>query len=306
MALHPRSHKIFAIRENCPHTPGKMRNSIKKSFYKASRQSWTRKARRKSLVFGLCYHRFEKEVGDDPVPGMAITPELFRLHVETLQEIGTFISIADAMEPSEEEGIRFVLTFDDGYRDNYEILLPILKEYNVPACIYITTDFVRKKITQLPHDAAVGFSPKALTSGQIQKLAASPLVTIGCHSATHKRLDDFWRKVWDEELVSSDQWLEETIGEEVMDFAFPYGQATDLVWHSARKYLIDTGYRSVVSNFGGANRPVIEDTFELDGKTLYHLMRVPMPAISDPNQIVGWTMGMANPLERFLPKRYLN
>ena len=283
-----------------------MRSTLKRAFYRANHQKFVRRAERKSLTVGLCYHRFEKAPGDDPVPGMAISPSLFRAHLETLNNIGTFVSIQEALTPNEDRQIRFVLTFDDGYRDNFEIGLPILRELGIPACMYITTDFVRKRLPQLPHDEAVGFAPKALTQGQLQKLAKDPLITIGCHSATHRRLNDFWRKVWDEELVCSDQWLEETIGHEVMDFAFPYGQQTDLVWHSARKYLIETGYRSVVSNFGGANKREIEDTHTMDAQTLYHLTRVPMPALEDPHQVIGWTLGMANPLERFLPKRYLN
>ena len=284
-----------------------MRSTLKKAFYKTNRERLVKHARRKSHIFGLCYHRFEKEPGDDPVPGMAITPERFRMQINALQEVGTFIPIADAFEPKLGEGVRFVLTFDDGYRDNYDVLffLPILEELNVPACIYVTTDFVRKRFEQLPHDEATGFTPKPLTPGQLKKLAASPLITIGCHSATHPRLSDFWRKIWDEELVSSDQWLEETIGEEVMDFAFPYGQPEDLVWHSARKYLIETGYRSVASNFGGVNLAVNDDTFEHKDSILYHLTRVPMPALDDPDQVIGWALAMANPLERFLPKRYL-
>ncbi len=37
------------------------------------------------------------------------------------------------------------ITFDDGYADNYSIAYPILKKYNIPFTIYITTDFPDKK-----------------------------------------------------------------------------------------------------------------------------------------------------------------
>lgn len=41
---------------------------------------------------------------------------------------------------------RFVcITFDDGYRDNYEVAYPILKKYNCPFTIYVTTDFYEYK-----------------------------------------------------------------------------------------------------------------------------------------------------------------
>jgi len=36
-------------------------------------------------------------------------------------------------------------TFDDGYKDNYELAYPIFKKYNVPFAIYVTTDFIQGK-----------------------------------------------------------------------------------------------------------------------------------------------------------------
>lgn len=282
-----------------------MKQTMKQRLYRSALKGLIRSARRKHFTFGLCYHRFEEALGQDPIPGMAHPVEMFRWQLETLQEFGRFVSIGEALQP-QHKGIRFMLSFDDGYADNYTIALPILEELEIPACFYLTTDFVRGKLKQLPHDLAVGCTPKALSPAQVKKLASHPLATIGCHSATHKRLDDFWRKVWDEELVASDKWLEEAIGEEVLDFAVPYGGPEDLVWHSARRYLVETGYRSVASNFGGKNGTRIDDVYQLGGKSISHIHRVPMPVTMDRTTLLGWTLGLANPLERFLPKRYLD
>ncbi len=38
-----------------------------------------------------------------------------------------------------------VLTFDDGFSSNYKWAYPLLQKYNVPATIYLTTDFILKK-----------------------------------------------------------------------------------------------------------------------------------------------------------------
>ncbi len=38
-----------------------------------------------------------------------------------------------------------ILTFDDGYFDNYQLAAPILQRYEIPFAIYLTTDFADKK-----------------------------------------------------------------------------------------------------------------------------------------------------------------
>lgn len=38
-----------------------------------------------------------------------------------------------------------ILTFDDGYSSNYDLAFPLLKRYQVPATVYLTTEFVLEK-----------------------------------------------------------------------------------------------------------------------------------------------------------------
>lgn len=60
------------------------------------------------------------------------------------------ISIAEAVSlinqsPKKSYGKYLVITFDDGYKDNYTQAFPILKKHNVPACFFIATSLIGNK-----------------------------------------------------------------------------------------------------------------------------------------------------------------
>ena len=78
--------------------------------------------------------------------GMAVTPAMFEQQVAHLRHECTILSLRQVTGFIKETK-RFpvnsvVITFDDGYLDNYTYAFPILEKYNVPATIFLTTDFV--------------------------------------------------------------------------------------------------------------------------------------------------------------------
>lgn len=78
-------------------------------------------------------------------PGLGTTIGRLTAVIETLRAEGyELVSLDTALErfASPKLGTRFAcLTFDDGYRDNYELLYPLLRRLSVPATIYVTTGF---------------------------------------------------------------------------------------------------------------------------------------------------------------------
>ena len=96
---------------------------------------------RKSQI--VMYHR----VLPNPEP-FSIDPALspdFRRHMRLLKKQFRVVSLAgmvQAWEEGRDEPGMVAVTFDDGYRDNYEHAFPILKEEGVPATIFLATDFI--------------------------------------------------------------------------------------------------------------------------------------------------------------------
>jgi peptidoglycan/xylan/chitin deacetylase (PgdA/CDA1 family) len=74
-------------------------------------------------------------------PGMTLGSQAFRMLLEFLAKEADVVDLAAPMEPTRKTGhrIRVALTFDDGYRDNYQYAFPILKEFGFPATIFLAT-----------------------------------------------------------------------------------------------------------------------------------------------------------------------
>ena len=68
-----------------------------------------------------------------------------------------------------------MLTFDDGYLDNYTDLFPLLQKYQAKATIFVVT-------------GTMDYNPRNLTSAQIRELSDSGLVSIQSHTVTHPYL----------------------------------------------------------------------------------------------------------------------
>lgn len=73
---------------------------------------------------------------------LAITPENFSQHMRYLKENYTVVRFEDDWKQL--DGPAVVVTFDDGYLDNFQNALPILKELDIPATVFITTGMIGK------------------------------------------------------------------------------------------------------------------------------------------------------------------
>ena len=96
-----------------------------------------------TIIF--CYHRFVEKVR---YPGTEITPAAFEAQMQMLKDKGiTVISLQDYLAwRRSEKAIPprcTVISFDDGWKSQYEVAWPIMKKYGYPLTLFIYTEGVR-------------------------------------------------------------------------------------------------------------------------------------------------------------------
>jgi peptidoglycan/xylan/chitin deacetylase (PgdA/CDA1 family) len=178
------------------------------------------------VVYG--YHRFVEKVKR---PDTEITPAAFEAQMKELKDKGiTVISMQDFLAwKRSEKSIPprcAVITFDDGWKSQYEVAWPILKKFNYPVTLFIYTEGVR--------GGHFG-GGEALTWEQLGEMRDAG-ADIQDHSATHQDLRKPYDKVakkklsppeydqWlQNEIVGSKNLLEQRLGIKVNCFAVPYG-----------------------------------------------------------------------------------
>ena len=115
-----------------------------------------------------------------------------------------------------------ILTFDDGYDDNYTELYPLLQKYQAKATIFVIGN-------------APGRSHK-MTAEQIRELADSGLVSIQSHGYTHGDMDVMDEATLDYELGESQRAITRITGRIPNVICFPTGKYSDLTLEVAEKY----------------------------------------------------------------------
>lgn len=136
----------------------------------------------------------------------AISKRGFEEFISTLYDRGSvFATVDELMQPGYTSKI--FLTFDDIYVDVIENVLPILKERDIPFCVFVSDCYIGQ----------AGY----VSEKQLLELANDSLCTIGYHTKHHK----FLRYMSSTEIideVKADS-LEDIIKKKIDYFAYPYG-----------------------------------------------------------------------------------
>src|SRR5215831_3524696 len=178
------------------------------------------------IVYG--YHRFVNQVRR---PDTEITPQMFEQQMQELKNRGiSVIGMQDFLAWKRgEKNIpprSAIITFDDGWKSQYDVAWPIMKKFGYPFTLFIYTEGVR--------GGHFG-GGEAITWEQLAEMRDAG-VDIQAHSETHQDLRKPYDKVakkrlsqpeyeqWlQNELGRSKETLEQRLGIKVNCFAVPYG-----------------------------------------------------------------------------------
>ena len=182
------------------------------------------------------YHRF----GDNRYPSTNISMADFRQHLEFLKEnnfkvftLGEALSLSDKNKLPEKT---VVLTVDDGYQSFLENGIPLLREFDYSATLFINTnqfgsgDFLSVKQIKQLHDEGIEIGNHSHSHAHFVNLAPE------------ERLDSFRN-----DLLKSQKIFAEKLGIQPQLYAYPYGEYTP----EMQEVLKEFGYKGAAAQKSG-------------------------------------------------------
>jgi len=167
----------------------------------------------------LLYHHVSDE--ETALPKLTVSSGVFDMQMQRLQQSGfqtiTVDDLIDYMSGRTDHlpDKPILISFDDGYDDNYYNAFPILKKYGFTATIFMTGINIDR--------------PRRLSSAQIREMSEHG-IDFGAHSVTHRDMTSLPPKELRRETRDSKAAIEKIIGKKVRLFSYPFGLYNLAVW----------------------------------------------------------------------------
>jgi peptidoglycan/xylan/chitin deacetylase (PgdA/CDA1 family) len=202
-----------------------------------------RRTLRPTRVIILCYHSIH------PTKAFATADAtLFEEHLAWFSEHCDVISIEKARDRCHDRASSrpaVVITFDDGYGDNYDYAYPLLTKYGLPATFFVTTGFIERR-----PDVMRSFERRRKCGrADMEPMSWSQILEMqdagfefGSHTVSHPnlfRLDDEQART---ELQQSRDALEQKLAKRIDKIAFPFGKPGRHLTGRTLALAADVGY----------------------------------------------------------------
>lgn len=179
----------------------------------------------------LCYHRVRPEQDY-----LSVMPEDFEAQMKHLAGLGYQSASLGKLLSGDVEAPSLVLTFDDGFADNFELAYPIMKNYGFTATVFCVADKMD--------------TPGYLNRSQVLAMMKDGF-EFGAHTLSHPHLPKIDAEAKKTEILKSKTALEAWTGKTFEYFCYPYGEYDS----ECLQILKGSDFRAACSNIPGANRP---------------------------------------------------
>jgi peptidoglycan/xylan/chitin deacetylase (PgdA/CDA1 family) len=202
----------------------------------------------------LAYHSVSASRNDT----IAVRPDAFEYQMDWLHRHHyRSLTLAQYMTELPEKGERIVIiTFDDGYADNFTQAFPILQRYGFVATIFLVSDYVdtdrilRSDVSKISCKSDRTLY-QLLTWEQVEEMVAHGC-EVGSHTCTHAKLPSLSDELSMEEIQRSRIDLQNRLKHEIVSFCYPYGHLNT----NLSRMVETAGYRCAVVTPHGAKLPL--------------------------------------------------
>jgi peptidoglycan/xylan/chitin deacetylase (PgdA/CDA1 family)/glycosyltransferase involved in cell wall biosynthesis len=248
--------EAFELNENELH---EIRHKVKKEFNLKKIVRNLEIAYQKQIVLKkqseipiLMYHKLVKDDSEKGVHGTYVTTEQFESHMQILKDLSyETVTFEDFLHNKFKQRFdngkkQIIITFDDGYEDNYKYAFPILKKYNFKAVIYLVSHLNYNK-----WDVENINNPEKrynlMSKEQLLDMQEYG-IEFGGHTKTHVKLSRIEVEEARKEIFESKEFLENLLNKKLLSFAYPYGDLNDRI----KQITEEAGYKFAVATDSGS------------------------------------------------------
>ena len=230
--------------------------------YFSFRYAWWRPAVDERHPRILMYHMIRPRLPGGRFNKLRVAPERFEQQLRYLAEHGWRFAFLSELADLADTSKTVVLTFDDGFRDNYLAAHPLLAKYGAKATLFLVVDrFDRDWSTtkKAHHDSGELLREEKLSDAELRKMLDSGLWELGAHTLTHALLPDLSDAERRQEVAGAKTAIEARFDTDVTAFAYPFGIYTE----DEVAAVAEAGYRFAVTTDAGISTDVEAEALEL-------------------------------------------
>jgi peptidoglycan/xylan/chitin deacetylase (PgdA/CDA1 family) len=173
----------------------------------------------------IYYHRIDDEQHRSCVTPRAFAEQMAHLRADGFHVMGlaAMREHLDAHRPFPDRTV--VITFDDGFADNYTAAFPVLAKHALPATIFLAAGFIDGDELPVLRDRS-GIRP--MTWQQVCEMSRHG-VAFGAHTLTHRSLTELPPDELEREIVGSRDMVAARVGAPAETFCYPRGHFDERV-----------------------------------------------------------------------------